>query len=471
MHSRWKRGEHMPIQAAFIVPHPPLIIPEVGRGEEKQIQNTVDAYNKVGKRIAELKPETIVVISPHSVMYSDYIHISPGQGARGDMGRFRAPNVEIKKKYDSPFILALCEEAKKAKISAGQNGEKDASIDHGVMIPLYFVEKYYSDYELVRISISGLPYLDHYRFGQCIDKAAELLNRRIVILASGDLSHKLGKGGPYGFADEGPVFDRQITNAMADGNFMDFLSFDESFAEAAAECGLRSFVEMAGAFDGKSVKSELLSYEGPFGVGYAVCAYTPKGPDEERHFGAKLDARKHKHLAGIRNDEDPYVHLARQSLESFIKTGQRLERPENLPDDLIGRKAGIFVSLKKDGRLRGCIGTISGIRESVADEIIHNAISAGTEDPRFDEVQKSELDSLVYSVDVLGVPEKICSKDSLDARKYGVIVKNGMRHGLLLPNLDGVDTPEQQINIALQKAGISPHEEYTLERFEVVRHK
>ena len=113
----------------------------------------------------------------------------------------------------------------------------------------------------------------------------------------------------------------------------------------------------------------------------------------------------------------------------------------------------------------------SEVPKAVADEIIHNAISAGTEDPRFDEVQKSELDSLVYSVDVLGVPEKIRSKDSLDARKYGVIVKNGMRHGLLLPNLDGVDTPEQQINIALQKAGISPHEEYTLERFEVVRHK
>ena len=153
MHSHRKRGEHMPIQAAFIVPHPPLIIPEVGRGEEKQIQNTVDAYNKVGKRIAELKPETIVVISPHSVLYSDYIHISPGQGGRGDMGRFHAPDVVIKKKYDSPFIAALSEEAKKAQISAGQNGEKDASIDHGVMIPLYFVEKYYTDYELVRVSI------------------------------------------------------------------------------------------------------------------------------------------------------------------------------------------------------------------------------------------------------------------------------------------------------------------------------
>ena len=461
----------MPIHAAFIVPHPPLIIPEVGRGEEKKIQNTINSYEIVGKRIAEMKPQTIIVISPHSIMYGDYIHISPGPGGRGDLGRFRAEDVEIKKKYDSTFIFALCEAVKRNGVPAGTSGEKDPSIDHGVLVPLYFVEKYYTDYELIRISISGLSPLEHYRFGECIAQTAELLNRSVVIIASGDLSHKLGKGSPYGFAEEGPVFDRQITKAMAAGNFMDFLTFDESFTEAAAECGLRSFIEMAGALDGRKVIPDFLSYEGPFGVGYAVCAYEADGPDETRHFGDRLVSQQKKKVAALREDEDQYVQLARESLETYIKTGQRLIRPEGLTNGLLRKRAGVFVSLKKNGQLRGCIGTISPVESCIADEIIRNAVSSGTQDPRFPAVTEDELHSLVYSVDVLSDPEPISTMDELDVKRYGVIVSSGMRHGLLLPNLDGVDTPEQQVNIALQKAGIRGKEPYSMERFEVVRHK
>ena len=131
----------------------------------------------------------------------------------------------------------------------------------------------------------------------------------------------------------------------------------------------------------------------------------------------------------------------------------------------------MFVSLKKDGRLRGCIGTISPTKSSIAKEIITNAVSAGTGDPRFDPVREEELDDLVYSVDVLGEPEDIKSKDELDVVKYGVIVSKGSRRGLLLPNLEGVDTVEKQIEIALQKAGIAADANYEMQRFEVVRHK
>ena len=127
--------------------------------------------------------------------------------------------------------------------------------------------------------------------------------------------------------------------------------------------------------------------------------------------------------------------------------------------------------MKLDGSLRGCIGTISPTTSSIADEIIRNAISAGTEDPRFPPVTEDELSRLEYSVDVLGKAEKIESMDELDPLRYGVIVSKGHRRGLLLPNLEGVETAEKQISIALRKAGISPNEDYQLERFEVVRHK
>ena len=151
--------------------------------------------------------------------------------------------------------------------------------------------------------------------------------------------------------------------------------------------------------------------------------------------------------------------------------GRKIGVPEDLPDEMYKTQAGVFVSLKEEGRLRGCIGTIAPVQKNVAEEIVANAISASTKDPRFHPVQPDELDKLVYSVDVLGTPEAITSPDELDVRRYGVIVTKGRKRGLLLPNLDGVDTVEDQIIIAKQKAGIFTYDDdVQLERFEVVRH-
>ncbi|MCX7614297.1 MAG: AmmeMemoRadiSam system protein A [Clostridiales bacterium] len=461
----------MPVMGAFIVPHPPLIIPEIGKGQEKGIQNTINAYNKVAQKIAAMKPETIIVISPHSIMYEDYIHISPGSSAFGNFSKFGENTVSFEKNYDSVFAETLTDQAQSAGIPAGTLGEKDKSLDHGVLVPLYFIEQQYKNYELVRISISGLPFLQHYQFGKCIAKTSDTLDRNIVIVASGDLSHKLKEDGPYGFASEGPEFDNQAIDAMKTGDFLRLLSLDEKFCDKAAECGLRSFISMAGVLDGIAVEPEILSYEGPFGVGYAVCSYLVKGTDDTRHFDKLFEKEKKEMLLKMKDSEDEYVRLARLSLETYIMDNKRMKRPELLTAELLLRRAGVFVSLKKDGRLRGCIGTITPLTSCVADEIIRNAISAATEDPRFEPVTKEELPFLVYSVDVLDEAEPVSSIKELDVKRYGVIVTSGKRRGLLLPNLEGVDTEEQQVQIALQKAGILQGENYQIERFEVVRHK
>ena len=133
-------------------------------------------------------------------------------------------------------------------------------------------------------------------------------------------------------------------------------------------------------------------------------------------------------------------------------------------------QAGVFVSIKEDGRLRGCIGTIRAARASVAEEIVENAVSACSRDPRFSPVGEDELEYLSVSVDVLGDTEKIASMEQLDVRRYGVVVTKGRKRGLLLPNLEGVDTVEEQVAIAKEKAGIGAGEEAELERYEVVRH-
>ncbi|MGE5329595.1 MAG: AmmeMemoRadiSam system protein A [Deltaproteobacteria bacterium] len=169
-------------------------------------------------------------------------------------------------------------------------------------------------------------------------------------------------------------------------------------------------------------------------------------------------------------EQDQYVVLARKTIEEYVSGGRVIKIPEGLPEEMMVKKAGVFVSLKENGNLRGCIGTIKAATDCIAQEIIQNAISAAAQDPRFYPVQPDELPKIVYSVDVLMEAEPIESIKQLDVKKYGVIVRAGRRTGLLLPNLEGVDTPEYQVEIALQKAGINRNESYTLERFEVVRH-
>lgn len=461
----------MAVKGAVMVPHPPVIIPEIGHGEEQKIRETSDSYRKAAARIAGWKPETVVVISPHSVMYADYFHISPGTGAQGDFGQFRASQVKFQVDYDTEFVKVLAREAEARDIPAGTLGEREKRLDHGTMVPLYFLDRYMQDYRLVRVGLSGLPFTVHYELGECIRKTAELLDRDVVIIGSGDLSHKLKEDGPYGFQKEGPEYDERIMDVMGRGAFGELFDFSEDFCDKAAECGHRSFTIMAGALDGLKVKTERLSHQGTFGVGYGICIYEVTGRDPQRYFLEQYRRAQREAAERRKASEDPYVQLARKTVETYVRTGKKLRVPEGLPEEMYSRRAGVFVSLKEEGRLRGCIGTIAPVRGSIAEEIIENGISAAAKDPRFHAVEPEELDRLEYSVDVLGETEKIDSLEKLDVKRYGVVVSRGYRRGLLLPDLEGVDTVEEQIEIARRKAGIPEDaEDIRLERFEVVRH-
>ncbi len=458
---------------AISVPHPPLIIPQVGRGQEREISNTTKGFAEAARFLASFEPETVVVISPHSVVYADYFHISPGKGAKGSFSRFGAGEVRFDVAYDAGFAAGLCRAAEKAGLPAGTLGERDKELDHGTMVPLYFIREAYGgvlSVPIVRIGLSGLPYADHFRLGMLITETAEALGRKIAVVASGDLSHRLKEDGPYGFNAAGPAYDERVMGALGSGAFGELLEFSESFCDEAGECGHRSFTIMAGCFDGVGVRAERLSYEGPFGVGYGVCTFAPTEPDESRRFLDRYRQKMHSELDARRKNEDAYVRLARQTVERYVTYKEIIPVPDCLPGEMLKKRAGTFVSLHKDGQLRGCIGTISATAESVAREIIQNAVSACSRDPRFDPVRPEELDDLEYSVDVLGDAEKISSPDELDVKRYGVIVTSGGKRGLLLPDLDGVDTVEKQIEIAKRKAGIRSGEKVSLQRFEVVRH-
>lgn len=475
----------MAIEAAFIVPHPPLAVHEVGRGEELKIASTIAGYEEVSRRIAEIAPETILIISPHTAYYSDWIYISGGTAATGNLAQFRAPQVKINLHYDTEFRHELEALAQEMGIPAGSVSDAAKPLDHGVMVPIYYLDEVYpsTNYEAVSIGGSALPRDTLMAFGRCLSDVAYRLNRKCVLLVSGDLSHKLAEDGPYGFDPAGPVFEEAFQNVVLSNNPAAFAELDAQMCEDAAECGLSGFIMMAGALEeqerlsGKSLVSELLSLEGPFGVGYGVASF--EFTDES--FDVGDPAYEQAYLAEDDDDmapvdegsADPLVEFARATIESYVVDGVLPNVPV-LPADEPSR-AGCFVSIheRDTGDLRGCIGTIAPTCSSLAEEIMQNAVSASTRDPRFYPIQPSELDNLQINVDVLQEPEPT-TIDGLDPYIYGVIVTQGGRRGLLLPDLEGVDTVDQQLQIACQKAGIVPSPDYAgidIERFKVVRHE
>jgi len=336
----------MSILGAVVVPHPPIILPAVGRGEERKIQSTIDAYRKAMDCLAALRPDTVVLLSPHATMYADWFHISPGAGAKGDLSQFGAPMVRTEISYDEEFADALSCLCMEKGVPAGTQGEKSSALDHASVIPLCFLHETGLRCSVVRIGLSGLPAAAHYGLGKCITETADRLSRRTAIIASGDLSHRLTEDSPYGFAPEGPEFDRRVTEALKSGDFGALLRFTPEFCDAAGECGLRAFQIMAGAFDGVTVQSELLSYEGPFGVGYGIAVLTPDGRDGRRYFGA-VPEQQREETEPRKSAGDPCVRLARLSLETFVRTGEWAVLPGDLPAELLEQKAGAFVSLKK----------------------------------------------------------------------------------------------------------------------------
>ena len=232
----------------------------------------------------KLFPKMCIRDRPHAVMYGDYFHVSPGKGASGDFRQFGVRDVSMEVSYDREFVERLCDLADGEDFPLGTLGDTGGGLDHGTLVPLYFIRKYRKDVRLVRLGLSGLSLSDHYRAGQLVARAAGQLGRRVAFVASGDLSHKLTEDGPYGFAPQGPEYDRRIMEVMGQARFGELFGFGESFCEKAAECGHRSFVMMAGAFDRRAVEARALSYEGPFGVGYGVCVFRDAGPDDSRKF-------------------------------------------------------------------------------------------------------------------------------------------------------------------------------------------
>ncbi|WP_018084510.1 AmmeMemoRadiSam system protein A [Desulfurispora thermophila] len=467
----------MTVVLSGLCPHPPIMVPEVGGAEAQKVAASQQAMRELGRLLRESGAKALIFITPHGPVFRDGLAVGVSENWQGDLASFRAPQV----RFELPGHPVLGREICRCLDEAGivnlplshENAAGwgvDLALDHGLTVPLYFLQKEGVTLPLVPVYMGLLPPLQLYRFGLAARQAAQKLDIKIALLASGDMSHRLTSGAPSGYHPRGAEFDHLVRDLLVQGDVPGLVFIDDQLRQAAGECGWRPLVMMLGALDGLCYTVPVLSYEGPFGVGYLVAGLKPGGPDEARLFSRRFDQMEKEAVQRRKAGEGYLPALARAALESHLR-GQRYRvQPADVPEEF-RRPAGVFVSLKKHGELRGCIGTIQPQQSSIAEEVIANAISAGTADPRFYPVSLAELDELDISVDVLQPAEPVSDKSQLDPKRYGVIVRCGHRSGLLLPDLEGVDSVEQQLGIALQKAGISPREKYTIERFEVVRYK
>lgn len=390
----------MSIISSYIVPHPPIVVPEVGGKQIKKIQQTFDMYQTIAKEIAQQQPDIIIISSPHAITYKDFYTIKQQKKLTGNFHQFRDRSIALEFSVDEVLTENLIKTCTNNDIPL-QVEQDDAALDHGTLVPLYFINQVYQGFNIVVLSSSYQSLNKHFQLGKTIQEIGPE-EKRVIYIASGDLSHKLKKDGPYGISKEGPVLDERITNIVKSNTLKDLQEIPDDLRRKGAECGLGSFVMMSGAIDSLKFKSTIYSYEKTFGVGYLIASFKGK---------------------------DPYVELAEKTIHNYIKNKTKITCPPNLEKQLSDANHGVFVTLHKNGRLRGCIGTATNTQPTLADEIIENAISASTKDPRFPPVTKKELPDLEISVDVLQRATKTTKKE-LNPKHYGIIIKKGFKSGL-----------------------------------------
>ncbi|HBW39136.1 AmmeMemoRadiSam system protein A [Desulfosporosinus sp. BICA1-9] len=420
----------MSLVYSVFVPHPPILVPEIGRGEERKCQASLDAYHEIASRLVQAEVETVILVSPHAPLTKEGITLLTEEVVRGNFAQFGAAQLSFSFACDTTAIVRFQKD-----LSGVVPIQK--SMDHGALVPLYFLQRTGWSGKVVLI---GMPLERPEEYGLRIGQILDKLPGRYALVASGDLSHRLKEDGPYGLDPAGPEFDQFVIKTLQ-RDPKKIANLPADLVEKAGECGYRSLRLALAAKEGAP---EVLSYEGLFGVGYLVADlyHSSPLPQWARHC-----------LKGYLHKNDPVTS----------------DLPDISTPEFAVRR-GCFVTLKQNGQLRGCIGTTEPWQENLALEIQHNAIAAGTQDPRFRPVRIDELDSLSFTVDVLGELEKIAGPEDLDPWRYGVVVRQGGKSGLLLPHLEGVDTVSDQISIAKQKAGISHEGPVELWRFEVKRH-
>src|SRR6056297_1755972 len=474
----------MKLNGVAFMSHPPVAVPEVGKGQEENIPQTLIGFRRTAEKIGKWDSDIIIIISPHGNSFRDAISVIDNGRVTGSLSNFgynerflksvyTKVNDDLKKEWNEAGISNIFltkSEARAYRLSL--------ELDHGALVPLYFIDKAYEDYEIIHITPGHISPIQLYKAGMLMKNIMEQQTKTYSVIASGDLSHALKDSGPYTYHPDGEKFDKLVLDYLKNNKPEKIFGISNKLKDNAKQCGFNSYALALGFVDDVNINITVSSYQGTFGVGYlnGYMEVTDKKVDSRLKTIVSLCESKYKDTI---SKEDVYIKLARKAIENKVLDNKRLSweifKDENEDkkeiEKLERKKSGAFVTINTNGHLRGCIGTTSSTKASLAEEIISNAISAATRDPRFSPVTKEELKELEVKVDVLGEMEHIESKEMLDVKKYGVVVERKNRRGLLLPDLEGINTIDEQIRIAKQKANIAPDADCKLYRFEVIRHE
>jgi len=269
----------MGVKCAALLPHPPIVIEEIGGQKLKKAEKTVQGFKKTAEEIAEFKDELdlIVIITPHGPVFRSTASIIIKEELKGNFSDFGYPKLKFSEKSDIDFAEKLVSKTKDKKLSLQPLRDNDLNnygieqeLDHGIMVPLHYLQKANVKLPILPISIGFIDYQELYKIGQEIVRTAKELNYKIAVIASGDLSHRLKKGAPAGFNPDAHLFDEKLIQYFRDNDFQSILNFDPDLVEKAGECGLRPIATMLGTIAELDVETKVNSYEGPFGVGYGT---------------------------------------------------------------------------------------------------------------------------------------------------------------------------------------------------------
>lgn len=424
------------IVAGALVAHPPVLLREVGGERADLVRATASSMERLDQRLSRDDFELVIVISPHSPSAVESMPLRRSPRLQGDLGRFGAPQVRVDLQVDLEATRALFTAANAGGFSLSWSD--DSNLDHGVVVPLHFLPRTRAGRRFILLGISGWQAERFRRFGSWLER--HLRGRKALLIASGDLSHRLTVDAPYGFRPEGAVMDQVVIDSLRTQDWDRIGWLDPALVEEAGECGLRPLATLLGVAEAAGLRSEVLSYEGPFGVGYPVV-----------HFGREQPAMS-------------IQAIGRAAIETYLRERRVIDPPDTVSPEL-QRPSAAFVTLRKHGELRGCMGSVVPTEASAAREIIRYAIASAMRDPRFDPVDLDEVPELTVTAQLLDPPEPIASMDELDPGVYGLIARSGDRQGLLLPGIEGIETPDEQLAAVCQKAGINRLGPLTLERF------
>ncbi|MBI5139593.1 AmmeMemoRadiSam system protein A [Candidatus Nomurabacteria bacterium] len=438
------------ISISVLMCHAPIVIPEIAGKQYARISETTKSMTLAARQVLNTNPDQLIILSPHAPRHPNAFGISHNATLMGSFSQFGYPKMNFQFQGDLEITNAILKEGRKQNLDIREL--PDFMLDHGSLVPLYFLNKEGWDGPITVISYPYNPSLDDCKtMGAVISESTIKSSKVFALITSGDMSHRLTQDAPGGFHPSAKNFDLEFIENLKLGKFQNNLKINSDIRELAAEDVCDSFAISFSATKFQNHGSRFHSYESPFGVGYAVGVLYKNWEPQE------------------------LINIAKEAISAHIN--HRAYSSGNVRfDPRLKNTNGIFVTLwskSSKQNLRGCIGRHALVCKNILEEIADCAINSATEDPRFQPVSLEELPELSIELTFLEKPEHVNDISELNPKNLGIIIKSkkNLKQATLLPDIDSIDTVEKQLRAIKMKACIDEDEPWQLLKFKVKKIK